>query len=161
MVFDCSLQTFRLHFLHCCLTFQSLLRGQTMQRFFCRGPSSARACFYGPIATEWASSVRTVVAFKPFGYCALFNIFGLINCSPSEQRNRNRAREVIFIPGTTGGRSLYKTNALYTDNVIEHSKQLSWYFAICCVEADFLIHRINTCFAIITYLVIMVHSWEQ
>ena len=74
--------------------------------------------FCGQIATERASSARTVGAFKPFGYCALFSILGLINCSPSAQRNRNRAREVIFVPGhifTTGSRSLYKTNALYAD----------------------------------------------
>ena len=86
-----------------------------MQRFFWGGTSSARACFYGPIATERASSAWTLRAFKPFGYCTLLSIFGLINCLPSAQRNRNQAREVIFIPGTTGGRSLYKINALYAD----------------------------------------------
>ena len=45
MVFECSLQTFRLHSLHCCLIFWSLLCGQTMQRFFWGGPSSARTVF--------------------------------------------------------------------------------------------------------------------
>ena len=115
MVFECSLQAYRLHSLHCCLNFQSLLHGQTMQRFFWRGPSSTHTCFCGPVAAERALSAWTVGAFKPFGYCALFSIFGLINYLSSAQRNQNRAREVIFIPGTTGGWSLYKTNALYAD----------------------------------------------
>ena len=78
MVFECSLQTFRVHSSHCCLTFWSLLCGQTMQRFFWGGPSSARTCFCVPIATERASNARTLGAFKPFGYCALFSIFCLI-----------------------------------------------------------------------------------
>ena len=114
MVFECSLKTFPLHSLHCCLTFRSLLRGQTMQRFFWGGPST-RTYFCGPIAAEKASSAWTMGTFKPFGYCALLSIIGLINCWPSAQKNRNQAWEVIFIPGTTRGWSLYDTNALYSD----------------------------------------------
>ena len=90
MVFECSLKIFRLHSLRCCLTFRSLLREQTMERFFWGGPSKASTCFCGPIATERASSAQTVEAFKPFGYCILFSIFDLINCSPSAQRNQSR-----------------------------------------------------------------------
>ena len=37
MVFEIFFQTFCLHSLHCCLTFRSLLRGQTIQRFFWGG----------------------------------------------------------------------------------------------------------------------------
>ena len=123
MVFECSLQTFHLHSLHCCLTFWSLLCGQTMQRFFWGGPSSARTCFCVPVATERASNARTVGAFKPFGYCALFSLFCLINFSPSAQRMWNRAQEVKFIPGTTGGRSLYKTNDYMSINPGCHRTQ--------------------------------------
>ena len=156
------MQTFRLHSLHCCLTFRSLLRGQTMQRFFWGGPSSARACFCGAIETERASSARTVGAFKPLGYCALFSIFGLINCSPSAQRNRNRAREVRFIPGSTEDRNLYKTNALYADKSIR-TQQAAILMFCDMLWSDGLFDRVHqhllwSCYKIQQFLVCGYHQ---
>ena len=49
--------------------------------------------------------------FKPFRYCALDYMFGLINSSPNPQRNLKRAQEEPTLLATSG-HIWYKTYAL-------------------------------------------------
>ena len=151
MVFECSFQTFRLHSLHCCLTFRSLLRGETMQRFFWGGPSSARACFCGPITTKRASSARTLGALKPFGYCALFSIFGLINsCQVHKEIETRHERSYLYqVQLEVEVCTRWIHYMLINPGCMEHRKRPSWCFVICCVVVDFLIQHINTCFGFV------------